>query len=89
MQATDRTALERRTSSEHVGGHGAKKHRRKASLANLNIVVPALEAMNMLSHRRRSELVAQMEQGESPLRPKSHEEVYCKRNNSDVVEEEV
>ena len=89
MQAMDRTTLELRTSSEPVGGGGAKKYRRKTSLTNLNIVAPALEAMNILSHRRRSELVAQMEQGESPLRPKAHDGVFYKRRNSDIVEEEV
>lgn len=86
MQAMERSAYERRTASEPVG---APRHRRKTSLTHLHLVAPALEAMNMLSHRGRSELVAQMEQGESPLRPKPHEEVLYKRRASDIVEEEV
>lgn len=86
MQAMERSAYERRTASDPVG---APRHRRKASLTHLNLMAPALEAMNMLSHRRKSELVAQMEQGESPLRPKPHEEVLYRRRASDIVEEEV
>jgi len=84
MQAMERSAYEKRTASEPVG---APRYRRRASITNLSIVAPALEAMNMLSHRRRSELVAQMEQGESPPRPKPHEEALYKRRASDIVEE--